>query len=212
MSSINNLSQYVYIENLPFRWVCMWYMDMFVLNESMCIQEMFSFPLTTQTHGPTHTLGYFIHNSDPSKTLLNPFTSFKGVCMCMWFLSFHMFFCRNRCMYWKHTLFLCLFFWLSQLLHQLCHWAPKSAVVDDRSCKQLSIQYLGISVSFKQFHANLIGPKHFVRTASSYYDLSLFVPGCKHVHCYALWKLSTFHKPSLIHVIGFLFSTTTSTR
>ena len=31
------------------------YVDMFVLNESMCIQEMFSFPLTTQTHGPTHT-------------------------------------------------------------------------------------------------------------------------------------------------------------
>ena len=41
----------------------------------------------TRTH--THTLGYFIHNSDPSKTLLNPFTSFTGVCMCMWFLSFH---------------------------------------------------------------------------------------------------------------------------
>ena len=123
----------------------------------------------TRTH--THTLGYVIHNRDPSKTsktLLHPCTSFTGVCM--WFWSFHLFFFRNCCMYWKHPLFLCLFFWLSQLLHQLCHWAPKSAVVDDRSCKKLSIQYLGISVSFKEFHANLIGPKHFVRTASKYYD------------------------------------------
>lgn len=80
-------------------------------------------------------------------------------------ISYVFFVFRNRCMYWKHTLFLCLFFWLSQLLHQLCHWAPKSAVVRllwmiDHE-KKLSIRYFGVSVSFKQSHANLIGPKHF---------------------------------------------------
>lgn len=169
MSSINNLSQYVYIENLPFRWVCMWYRH--VCTEQKYVHTRNVFLPVNYTNTRTHThlgISYITATHRKLCSIHVPRLQAYYVCAC----DFGHFICffGIRCMYWKHTLFRCLFFWLSQLLHQLCHWAPKSAVVDDRSCKKLSIQYFGISASFKQFHANLIGPKHFVRTASNYSD------------------------------------------
>lgn len=53
MSSINNLSQYVYIENLPFRWVCMWYRH--VCTEQKYVHTRNVFLPVNYTNTRTHT-------------------------------------------------------------------------------------------------------------------------------------------------------------
>ena len=130
MLSINNL----YIENIPFRWICMWYRHVCTEQKYVHTRNVY-ITLITQTHGPTHLGISYIKATHRKLCLIHvPQLQAYYVCVCD-FGHFICFFFRIRCMYWKHTLFLCLFFWLSQLLHQLCHWAPKSDVVDDRSCK-----------------------------------------------------------------------------
>ena len=194
-----------------------------------------------------HTLGYFMHDSDPLKILLNPCTSFLHVliqvyeCVC----DFHDFICflvfSNRCMYWKRILFLCLFFWLSQLLHQLCHWArrkhqePENAAVLLWMIGDVINRIKRISwyqtASCKSAISNW--PQAFCRNCfiilwSMIFNDNLLVPGCNHVYywcsgvgrgrhgtsiyLHALWKLSTCHKPSMIHLIVNLDSKWTSTR
>lgn len=160
---------YIYIENIPFSWIWMWLRYRHVCREQKYVHTRNVYiTLITQTHGPTHThLGISYITATHRKLCSIHVPRLQAYYVCVRdFGHFICFFCFSEPL---HVLkahpfsvpVLLTFAASPSTLPLSAEECCCEAVVDDRSWKKLSIRYFGVSVSFKQSHANLIGPKHF---------------------------------------------------